>query len=93
MLGTPARWASTCPTVIACLRLMPYPGMYSATGSSRPTLPCSMSPCTTNAVMALEAEYTQKGVSVATGTLGASGASPGPLPRAWPMARSSTTLP
>ncbi|CKR82823.1 Uncharacterised protein [Mycobacterium tuberculosis] len=49
--------------------------------------------CTTVAVIALAAEYTQNGVSVVTGIFSASASSVGALPQPCPIARLSTTRP
>src|SRR4051794_38057305 len=92
-LGTPARWLRTWATVIACLPWRAYSGMYSHTRSPRWMRPRSSSRWATIAVTALAAEKMTNGVSGATATLTSSSPSSGPLPLAWPMARSSTTRP
>src|SRR5207247_2247826 len=92
-LGRPARWISTCRMVIHCLGRTANSGMYSHTGSSRRiTSPWSRR-WITIAVTALAAEKMLNGVAGVARTFGASGGSSGPLPRAWPMARSIRTCP
>ena len=68
-------------------------GMKSQTRSSRWSTCFSSSLWITIAVIALLAEKMSKGVSVLTESFGASGGSCGALPRAWPIARFSTTTP
>src|SRR5439155_1132769 len=91
--GRPARWISTCRMVIHCLGRTANSGMYSHTGSSRRiTSPWSRR-WITIAVTALAAEKMLNGVAGVARTFGASGGSSGPLPRAWPMARSIRACP
>jgi hypothetical protein len=61
--GTPARWASTCRMVIACLPYLAYSGQYSATGSSRLMEPRSASRCTSSATNGLLTEYVKNRAS------------------------------
>ncbi len=49
--------------------------------------------CITIAEMPFDAEKMHEGVRTVARSFGVSASSPGPLPRAWPIARLNTTLP
>ena len=70
------------------------PGTWSATLASRSMRPCSSSLCITIPVTAFAAEKRLIGVPTVRGTACAGWKRrPGVTPLAWPIARSSTTVP